>query len=91
VLTLPRDVIWQRRTVSTGIFKEPVEGPVMLRTLNLDGDRLGKVPEGGGSFPDDSGWRPRPMPASLRDLGFGGGLHGAEAPGFMPAPLRGFP
>jgi len=25
--------------VSTGIFKEPVAGPVMLRTLDLDGDR----------------------------------------------------
>lgn len=25
--------------VSTGIFKEPVAGRVMLRTLNLDGDR----------------------------------------------------
>jgi MOSC domain-containing protein YiiM len=36
---LPREVTWQRRTVSTSIFKDPVEGPVMLRTLNLDGDR----------------------------------------------------
>jgi MOSC domain-containing protein YiiM len=25
--------------VSTGIFKEPVAGRVMLRTPNLDGDR----------------------------------------------------
>jgi MOSC domain-containing protein YiiM len=36
---LPRDVIWKGRTVTTGIFKEPVEGPVSLRRLNLDGDR----------------------------------------------------
>ena len=26
-------------SVKTGIFKEPVSGPVALRTLNLDGDR----------------------------------------------------
>jgi MOSC domain-containing protein YiiM len=36
---LPREVKWRGRSVTTGIFKEPVENPVMLRTLNLDGDR----------------------------------------------------
>jgi MOSC domain-containing protein YiiM len=36
---LPRDVLWQGRTVTTGIYKEPVKGRVRLRTLNLDGDR----------------------------------------------------
>src|SRR5437762_2437100 len=36
---LPRDVISKGRVVTTGIFKEPVEGLVRLRTLNLDGDR----------------------------------------------------
>jgi len=35
---LPRDVTWQGRTVTTGIFKEPVAGRVRLRRLNLDGD-----------------------------------------------------
>lgn len=46
---LPREVRWQRRTVSTGIFKEPVEGPVMLRTLNLDGDRQADLTVHGGA------------------------------------------
>ncbi len=46
---LPREVTWQRRTVSTGIFKEPVEGPVMLRTLNLDGDRQADLTVHGGT------------------------------------------
>ena len=45
----PREVTWQRRTVSTGIFKEPVEGPVMLRTLNLDGDRQADLTVHGGA------------------------------------------
>jgi MOSC domain-containing protein YiiM len=36
---LPRDVLWHGRTVTTGIYKEPVKGRVRLRTLNLDGDR----------------------------------------------------
>lgn len=46
---LPREVRWQRRTVSTGIFKEPVQGPVMLRTLNLDGDRQADLSVHGGA------------------------------------------
>jgi hypothetical protein len=36
---LPRSVVSNGDPVSTGIFKEPVAGRVMLRTLNLDGDR----------------------------------------------------
>ncbi len=34
--------------VSTGIFKEPVTGRVMLRTLNLDGDRQADLSVHGG-------------------------------------------
>ena len=34
----PREVIYKGKTVTTGIFKEPVEGRIGLRTLNLDGD-----------------------------------------------------
>jgi MOSC domain-containing protein YiiM len=36
---LPREVIGKGQRVATGIYKEPVEGRVMMRTLNLDGDR----------------------------------------------------
>ena len=37
-VALPRTLLLDGRTVTTGIFKEPVRGRVMLRTLNLDGD-----------------------------------------------------
>ena len=36
---LPRMVEWKGRTITTGIFKEPVEGRTTLHRLNLDGDR----------------------------------------------------
>ena len=36
---LPREVIHNGKPVTTGIFKEPVEGRIKVRTLNLDGDR----------------------------------------------------
>jgi len=45
---LPREVLWKRRTVSTGIFKEPVAGRVMARRLNLDGDRQADLSLHGG-------------------------------------------
>jgi MOSC domain-containing protein YiiM len=35
---LPREVTWRGKTVSTGFFKTPVEGPVALRRHNLEGD-----------------------------------------------------
>lgn len=35
---LPRSVRWKGRIVTTGIFKAPVQGRVLLRRLNLDGD-----------------------------------------------------
>jgi hypothetical protein len=34
---LPREVTWRGKPVITAIFKEPVQGPILLRTLNLDG------------------------------------------------------
>lgn len=45
---LPREVNWRGRSVTTGIFKEPVEGSVMVRTLNLDGDRQADLSVHGG-------------------------------------------
>src|SRR5437660_1276947 len=45
---LPREVTWQGKLVTTGIFKEPVKGPVMLRTLNLDGDQQADLTVHGG-------------------------------------------
>lgn len=45
---LPREVNWQGKLVTTGIFKEPVEGRIMVRTLNLDGDRQADLKVHGG-------------------------------------------
>lgn len=45
---LPREVEWHGRTVTTGIFKEPVGGRVALRKLNLDGDRQADLTVHGG-------------------------------------------
>ena len=44
----PRLVVHHGQTVSTGIYKTPVEGRVMLRTLNLDGDRQADLTVHGG-------------------------------------------
>ena len=44
----PRDVEWSGRTVFTAIWKAPVDGPVMARTLNLDGDKQGDTAGHGG-------------------------------------------
>jgi len=46
---LPREVAWKGRSVSTGIFKEPVPGRVTLRRLNLDGDRQADLSVHGGA------------------------------------------
>jgi MOSC domain-containing protein YiiM len=45
---LPRIVESHDGPVATGIFKEPVAGPVTLRTLNLDGDRQADLSVHGG-------------------------------------------
>ena len=47
-VALPRIVESNGEPVTTGIFKEPVEGPVMLRTLNLDGDKQADLSVHGG-------------------------------------------
>jgi len=45
---LPREVIWHGRSVTTGIYKQPVAGRVGLRKLNLDGDRQADLTVHGG-------------------------------------------
>lgn len=46
---LPREVLWKGKTVTTGIFKEHVEGRIAMRTLNLDGDRQADLSVHGGA------------------------------------------
>jgi MOSC domain-containing protein YiiM len=45
----PRVVMLNGDPVTTGIFKAPVAGRVMLRTLNLDGDRQADLSVHGGA------------------------------------------
>lgn len=45
---LPRQVNWHGRSVTTSIYKDPVEGRVALRRLNLDGDRQSDLSVHGG-------------------------------------------
>src|SRR5919109_1030211 len=47
-VSLPKEIDFDRQKVTTGIFKEPVEGRVMMRTLNLDGDRQADLSVHGG-------------------------------------------
>jgi ferredoxin-NADP reductase/MOSC domain-containing protein YiiM/ferredoxin len=45
---MPRDIAWQGRTVFTGIWKEPVQGPCTVRRLNVEGDGQGDQGGHGG-------------------------------------------
>ncbi len=45
---MSREVEWHGRSVTTGIYKEPVEGRVAVRKLNLDGDRQADLSAHGG-------------------------------------------
>ena len=47
---MPREVLWHGRSVTTGIYKEPVAGRVALRKLNLDGDRQADLTVHGGEY-----------------------------------------
>jgi MOSC domain-containing protein YiiM len=61
----PRLVVYKGATISTGIFKEPVTGPLQLSSLNLDGDRQADLSVHGGphkavyAYPSEhySSWR----------------------------------
>jgi len=46
----PKDVGWNGKTVYTGVWKEPVEGPAMVRRLNIDGDGQGDTAGHGGEM-----------------------------------------
>ena len=45
---LPQDVAWHGRTVHTAVWKRPVEGPRLVRRLNIDGDGQGDLAGHGG-------------------------------------------
>lgn len=45
---MPKDHCRQGRTVHTGVWKYPQDGPVMVRRLNIDGDGQGDTAGHGG-------------------------------------------
>ncbi|WP_031520331.1 MOSC and FAD-binding oxidoreductase domain-containing protein [Streptomyces sp. NRRL F-5123] len=45
---MPKDVPWHGRTVHTGVYKETVSGPRMVRRLNIEGDGQGDLGGHGG-------------------------------------------
>lgn len=49
-VSMPKEVPHMGKTITTGIFKEPVNGRVMLRTLNLDGDGQADLKAHGGTY-----------------------------------------
>ena len=49
-VSMGKEVPFMGKTVATGIFKEPVSGRTMLRTLNLDGDRQVDLRGHGGIY-----------------------------------------
>lgn len=53
-VSLPKEIIYRGKKFTTGIFKEPVQGRVMLRTLNLDGDGQADLRVHGG--PDQAAY-----------------------------------
>jgi MOSC domain-containing protein YiiM len=44
----PREVEWRSDVVETAIYKTPVSGPIIVRRLNLDGDRQADLSVHGG-------------------------------------------
>src|SRR5258708_3767697 len=46
---LAREVAWQGMTFQSGIFKEPVDGPVKINQLNLAGDKQADLTVHGGA------------------------------------------
>ena len=49
-VSLPKAVPSGGKIITTGIFKQPVEGRVRLRTLNLDGDGQADLKGHGGIY-----------------------------------------
>jgi MOSC domain-containing protein YiiM len=79
---LPRRIAHEGRTVTTGIYKDPAAGRVMVRATNLDGDRQADLRVHGGPdkavylYPAEHypHWRETLAPAELGPGWFGENL-----------------
>ncbi len=47
-VSLPKEVIYKERKISTSIFKEPIKGDVFVRSSNIEGDRQADLKVHGG-------------------------------------------
>ena len=45
---LPREVLWNSKTVRTAIWKSPIDGRRIVRKLNIDGDAQADLAGHGG-------------------------------------------
>jgi MOSC domain-containing protein YiiM len=45
---LPKEIIYRGKAIFTAIFKSPIEGPVQVRTLSIEGDGQGNLKVHGG-------------------------------------------
>lgn len=68
-VSLPKTVERDGHAVTTGIFKAPVEGAVMLRALNLDGDAQADLTVHGGRFKAAYAYPVEHYPAWASELG----------------------
>jgi len=79
---LPREVSWRGKSVTTGIFKAPVDGSVRVRKLNLDGDGQADLRVHGGldkalyAYPSEfyDVWRRERPELDVRWVSFGENL-----------------
>lgn len=46
----PKNITYKGKQVLTGIYKNPTQSPLMLRTLNLDGDKQADLEAHGGIY-----------------------------------------
>jgi hypothetical protein len=73
---LPRKVLFNGQIITTAIFKDPVKGPIMLRKINLDGDKQADLTVHGGvdkavySYPSEhyNYWRKQYPNIDIRSL-----------------------
>ena len=49
-VSMPKEAPYRDKTITTGIFKEPVGGRVLLRPLNLEGDGQADLKGRGGIY-----------------------------------------
>jgi MOSC domain-containing protein YiiM len=79
---LPREISWRGESVLTSIFKQPLAGPVAVKTMNIDGDRQADLTVHGGLhkavyvYPDEhyDFWRNELPLARLEPGAFGENL-----------------